>query len=190
MRIDAEEENSGAGEGALYAEADVVAEVRSVYTNSPRSWCLRRPYHPAYRTASTCQHWLWTRTAGTREDMGPRLPKAALPTCKAHGALGEQALSPVAFTHHSLELERDPARRRVRTRPLLVLVLRSLFGSVDLPAFPLLHGFAHPHTPNPKRPSSSPSPGRADPSATQIHPPPMGSVKVLPPPPAARSADL
>jgi hypothetical protein len=50
----------------------------------------------------TCKHWLWTRTAGTREDMGPRLPEAALPTCKAHGALGEQALSPVAVTHHTV----------------------------------------------------------------------------------------
>jgi hypothetical protein len=127
--------------------------------------------------------------------MGPRLPEAALTTCKAHGALGEQALSAVAFTHHTVELERDPARRRVRTRPLLALVLHSLLGSVDLPAFPLLHGFAHPHTSKPKRSSSSPSPGRADPSATlaRANPPSTNGQREgppnAPPPREAQTSD-
>ncbi|KAJ7302235.1 hypothetical protein DFH08DRAFT_978104 [Mycena albidolilacea] len=130
MRIDAEEENSGAGEGALYAEADVVAEVRSVCTNSPRSWCLRRPYHPACRTSSTCKHWLWTRTAGTREDMGPRLPEAALPTCKAHGGLGEQALSPVAFTQHTVSSS-NATLHAEECEPALCSRLSSTLSSVQ-----------------------------------------------------------
>ncbi|KAJ7896441.1 hypothetical protein B0H14DRAFT_501421 [Mycena olivaceomarginata] len=192
MWIDAEEE-SGAGEGALYAEADVVAEARSVYTNSPRSCCLRRPYRPAYRTSSTCKHWLWTRTAGTREDMGPRLPKAALPTCKAHGALGEQALSPVAFTHHSLES--NATLHAEECEPVLCSCLSSALSSVQSTS---LHSHFYTvsriRTPQSQKglrlPLHPDAPTPLPPELEQIHPPPMGSVKVLPPPPAARSADL
>jgi hypothetical protein len=108
------------------------ARVRSApgQTNSPRSWCLRRPYHPAYRTSRTCKHWLWTRTAGTREDMGPRLPEAALPTCKAHGASGEQALSPVAFTHHTVSSS-NATLHAEECEPVLCSRLSSTLSSVQ-----------------------------------------------------------